>query len=1133
MKFKYLHTALVLTILLTGCSTKRNTATTRAFKALNTRYNVYFNGTTSYNEGIASINKNNTDDYANLIPMYAISKHENANIAKSNMDRTIEKCRKAIKLHSIKKKPERNSKKWNDPIYKAWYNQSEFNPALKDAWLLLAKAEFHKADFLGAVGTFTYVARYYPSDIHLVTTCKLWIARAYAEMGWLYEAEQQLSKINQKDISNKTEGLYAAVNADLLLKQNQKKDAIPFLEMALKTEKNKIQKQRFTYLLAQLYQKTGAVNAAYESYSNVLKMNPTYEMDFNARINKAELNPNVIAVRKEIKKMLKNPNNKEYKDQLFFVMGKTYLAQGDTIRAIENFKTSIDTSSRNGFDKALTLTTLGDLYYNKQNYIQAQPCYDEASKILNANHEDYNRVSMRAQTLGELVAQHEVVLLQDSLQRLAALPVSKRTEIVQGIIAQKIATDKAALDSESQRMQQQNRSQNFDDNFDMMPPLGMSPSSGDWYFYNPTLMKTGSSEFRKKWGTRKLEDNWRRISKSSVLFSETNNTTNQTNVNPETPEATQVPDDQNPAFYLAQIPQTQAEIEKSNEEIATALFNMGFIYKDKIEDYQQAINTLDSFSDRFPTDKRCAESYYYCYVLKTRMGDPTGAEKYKQKLITSFPDSKYVAAVSQPNYFDNLERMYKEQDELYASTYQAYNNNQFEKVISNTAWMKEKYPLSQLMPKFLFLNALSNAKTKKNQAFENSLNELISKYPNSDVSSMAKDIIALTKQGNVAKAGSSHNTLLSRRDTETKQESEQDSERKYLADKTGRHRLMIVFNTSTEKLNKLLFNIAAYNFTRFMVKDFDLISTKLDSTQSVLNITNFESYDEVVWYVNSINADSELSSLLGTKDVRKVIISDINYGIMFSYLGLESYLAFAQNGLNMATKTTLATSKSNTTTLQKAENQANPTAQLTEISTVKQTQTNAINARSTNSAIGSEAQELNLKTQVPEQTNKAQTQVANMNSTAPVTQQNSSSPVVSTPSKPEVVVPSVPLFKNLYGFIANDPHFIAINILSGNFDFEKLKLSIDSFNAKNYSMLNLKVTKDSYGKNQVILIGTFADANIAKSYLFRIVKETEIYAHIKSTDYRNLLGSQRNLNVMMQKNAMDTYFEFMQEYYLK
>jgi len=223
----------ILVIVISGCSTKKNTWMSRNYQATNTRFNVYFNGYVSYNEGLKNIMKANKEDYSSIISMYPISRHSNATAATSNMDLTIEKCRKAIKLHSIKVKPAKNYKKANTPDYKLFYNQEEFNPALKEAWLLLGKAEFHKANFLGSVGTFSYIDRHYGTDKDLEATCQLWIARAYGEMGWMYEAEQIMSKIVQDNLKRSNVGLFASVNADLLLKKHLYKDAIPFLELAL------------------------------------------------------------------------------------------------------------------------------------------------------------------------------------------------------------------------------------------------------------------------------------------------------------------------------------------------------------------------------------------------------------------------------------------------------------------------------------------------------------------------------------------------------------------------------------------------------------------------------------------------------------------------------------------------------------------------------------------------------------------------------------------------------------------------------------------------------------------------------------------------------------------------------------
>ncbi|HET7732859.1 MAG TPA: tetratricopeptide repeat protein, partial [Paludibacter sp.] len=272
--FTYTIFFALLIVVISGCSTKKNTWATRAYQATNTRFNVYFNGYVSYNEGLKNILKANKEDYSTVIPMYPISRHSNASAATSDMDRAIEKCRKAIKLHSIKVKPEKNYKKMNSPEYKLFYSQEEFNPAMKEAWLLLAKAEFHKGDFLGSVGTFSYIARHYSTDKDIVAVCQLWVARAYGEMGWIYEAEQVLSKLEQDNLKHSNIGLFASVNADLLLKKRQYKEAIPFLELALSKEDDKDMQQRFGYLLAQLYQLTNDNKAAYDAYSKVIKLNP-------------------------------------------------------------------------------------------------------------------------------------------------------------------------------------------------------------------------------------------------------------------------------------------------------------------------------------------------------------------------------------------------------------------------------------------------------------------------------------------------------------------------------------------------------------------------------------------------------------------------------------------------------------------------------------------------------------------------------------------------------------------------------------------------------------------------------------------------------------------------------------------
>ena len=1160
MKFNLKHKVgllLLIIFIISGCSTKKNTWLSRNYHAVNTRFNVFFNGSISYSEGLKNIQKSNKEDYSTIIPMYPISSHANATAATSNMDRTIEKSRKAIKLHSIKVKPTKKSKKANSPEYKLFYNQQEFNPALKEAWLLLAQSEFHKADFLGSSATFAYIARHYQGDDDIQIKCQLWIVRAYSEMGWIYEAEQVLSKVEQDKLKRENVGLFAAVNADLLIKKHQYKDAIPFLELALSKENDKDLKQRFGFLLAQLNQRNGNNKAAYEGFTNVIKSNPPYEMDFNARINRAQIDVSDIAgVRKDLKKMLRNSNNKEYLDQIYFAIGNTYLNHADTLKAIENYKLSIEKSTRMGIDKAVSLIKLGDLYYNRRNFILAQPCYEDAAKIITKEHEDFARVRKRAEMLSELVIQNDIVILQDSLQRLSEMPEKQRLDVINKLIERLIAEEKEAEKKKTEIAESQNRNNGNrfepDEDFANLPPIGGNLPSGvgDWYFYNTEIMRVGQIDFKKKWGKRKLEDNWRRTNKTTSLFAD-ETISNAVKDSTDTIAKTEfVSDVKNPEFYLRQIPVTKSQLAKSNADIATAMFAMGMIYKDKVEDFPMATSTFNEFIRRFSADERIPDAYFQLYMLNTKKGNKTEADAYRTKLITEFPNSKYQKLLLQPDYTERLAKMYIEQDSIYNLTYKAYNESDFTTVYKHVAYIQQNYPQATLMPKFLFLNALSFGKKETADKFETALDSLVAKYPESDVSAMAKDILALLKQGKEAKTGTSSGSLLSRREEVTKSEIIEMGEKfEFSPEKLSKHRLMLISKTNAASLNKLLYNVASFNFSRFMIKDFDLVVNKLDSTQNVLSVTNFESYDEANWYLKSIDTDEALTKLMKDFEVQKVIISESNYALLRTSFNLTDYLTFLAKPVEIKPIVKAKpepTKKAETAIAQKGK--ISPTvAPVPVVELPKPVVKPAEKPAEKPIAKVEKEVEKPVEKAIEKPVEKAIEKTV-QNTAANTKQENATvvpkekveiKPTPITPAATTVVAPAqpkveeVPLFKNLFAYKANEPHFVAIYVLSGTIDFTKTKALLDDYNTKNYGIMNLKVTLEKVDKQQIIIIGSLSDANVAKSYLLRMVKEKALFEGLKNANYRNLLGSQKNLNTLMQQNALNVYFEFMTEYYLK
>lgn len=363
---------------------------TRFYHSFTTRYNVYFNGIENYKEQLKEMEEGYEDNFTDLLLMHPAQAYANPKDPQpsGSFDRTIEKCQKAIQLHSIKKRPKRNSKKMSDPKYREYMKRDEYNPFIHNAWRLMGKAQYYKGDFLGAAATFLYISRHFTWMPDLVAESRIWQARCYIAMGWLYEAEDILLKINNEKLPESQNNWFATVNADYLVHKGEYEKAIPFLETAIKSASSKQQRIRMTFLLAQLYAATQNPTKAYQTYGKVIGMNPPYRTEFNARIKQTEVYSGKD-ISKEVKKltrMASRDRNKEYLDQIYYAIGNLYLSRKDTLKAMENYRLANQKSTRNGIEKAICQITLGNLYFERREYVDAQPCYAEAIPQLK---EDY------------------------------------------------------------------------------------------------------------------------------------------------------------------------------------------------------------------------------------------------------------------------------------------------------------------------------------------------------------------------------------------------------------------------------------------------------------------------------------------------------------------------------------------------------------------------------------------------------------------------------------------------------------------------------------------------------------------------------------------------------------------------
>lgn len=866
-KLKYLLSLLLFASGLVSCSTQKNTKVSRSYHEMKTYHNIYYNGMISFLEGQDQIKQSNEDDYSQVLSLYPVSNHNAAQAASSQMDLAIEKCRKCIKLHSIHAKPKPDPKRSKDPEYKLWLQSKEFNAQMYRAWLLLGQAEFHKGDFLGSIGTFSYVSRLYENDNDIKAQCQLWIARAYAELGWQYEAEDMLQKVNIDHLKRKNHPLYSAVSADIMLKGGKIKEVIPFVKVAKNAEKRKQFKPRFEYVLGQLYQLDGQRNAALAAFQRVIKMHPEAAMDFHARLHCAQLQSDTTKSLKQLRKMTRLSKYDELLDELYGAIGNIYLHHHDTISALAAYEKGIEASTQKGLAMAALLIQAGDLYHETQDYPSAGRCYSEATKIITTDHNDYERVKKRSEILDELVVELNTITLQDSLQHLSTLSQEEQETIVNQIIEDLIAKEKA----DSAKLAQQAREAELDEGIRSVNTQGLLGGSGDnsWYFYNAQLLRSGKQEFVRKWGNRPLEDNWRRLSKASVMqpidemsmgneddtlpSDSTDNTTNTAQV--PTPMVTDV---HQPQYYLQQIPKSEQDIKASNDLIAKAIKKLMNIYLDKMNDWDRSESAFEDYCRRFPNDSVLPDLYYVQYINALRLNRENDATYYAQQILERFPNTPQAKIVSDPTYFERLKRTLQEQDSLYELTYNAYTKGDFQIVKQNKDYAELNYPEAVLMPRFLFLNAIAVARTDGQEPFITCLKDMVMRYPNSDLGAIAKDMLAMMGQGMESQQGGTVSDLTQKRENVVQEDSALLAQS--TLDENIEPHVLIEIAADEKQLNDLLYQVALFNFAQFMIKDFDLQTFhNYTATTSALRISGLESKEECEWYIGLMQKDATLS----------------------------------------------------------------------------------------------------------------------------------------------------------------------------------------------------------------------------------------------------------------------------------
>jgi len=812
-------------------------------------------------EALLSYELSHKDNYNELLPIYIYADEKDSKSLYPAMDTAIKKCATVINKHSMpEKKVGKNAK-------------TEWCRWIDDNWLIIGKSNFHKRDFVKSLEMFEFVMDQYETE-EIAHAAKLWSAKTRIEkedytgaakyLGQMVEeakdaveeaAEKKSSSKSRKNQSKSSKrnnskskkgsrsksrsrnskdgggdpvGVAAfpeelidkvyIVSADLNIRREEWTKAIDNLNLAIEMKPKKKLTTRLYFILAQLYQKTGSGELANQAYTQVIKRNPTYEMTFYSKINRAlSGGGDKEELKKELLAMARDDKNIDYLDQIYYALGDLELQENKKEEGIAYLLKSAKAGRKNVHQKTKTYLRLANLYFDDKKYENAQSYYDSTARVVQKEHPQYDMIKAKNKSLTALIGHIKEIELQDSLQRLGKLTEYEQEQLVAQIIED--------LKVEEERIREEALQEQIAEAITQANNAG---KGGKFWVYNPRVKSTGFADFKRKWGDRNREDNWRRSNKAVVLVD--------AYVGGDTEEKDSVNSNlavrYNPETYLKNIPRTAQDYEKSDALIINALYGEGVIYKDELRDYTEATKSFKELVTRFPKVNRAPAALYQLF----RIGEMSSAVKpelYKKRLLEEFPNSDHAQLILDPKF---LEKRKKQQDMLkneYKEYYKEYKRGNYNAVILKANEVAGDTTIGEFQCLYLYLKALSigriNPPAVDPTAFEAALGDVIKTCRGSVVAAEAQKTMDLMKNQTTVEDASEGNST-------------------YIYQAAAAHFFVYIHDKTKGSINPIKMGISNFNVNSFSTKGLITSSNFLNAENQLVMVRSFENKDAAMDY---------------------------------------------------------------------------------------------------------------------------------------------------------------------------------------------------------------------------------------------------------------------------------------------
>lgn len=719
-----------------ACSQTKDTFINRNCHNLSAHYNGFYNAGIKIDEGKQKLASAHTDSYDRILRVFPYANAEKAKMAYPEMDDAIKRLSTVISKHTMYDK--RGNEK---PTSEHW---------IDDNWNLWGQAQFFKHEYFQAMDAFKYVESTYKTEPGRYIA-SMWIAKTYLELTQLNEASDKLDYLrNIPDFPKKSRWELEATAADFYIQVKDYQNAIEHLKYSAEKAPSRENRIRYKYILAQLYQQSDNFPPAFALYTKVIKMNAPYEMAFNARINRARCydasSGSSDEVKKELEKLEKDTKNKDFLDQIYFAQAGIAKKEGRYDDEIAYLNLSVQSSTNNKNQKALSYLELAKIKFAIPDYKIAQAYYDSVITNMPNDYPEYSEILQRRNSLTKLVRYLNTIAREDSLQQLAAMTPEQQSAVVTDMLKKKEEAE--AKKKQEAAAAQQQANQIFTNDKQSQTNQYNQQGGANWYFYNPQAVSFGFNEFTKRWGNRKLEDNWRRSNKEMLVQvpdeqeGQTTDTTSGKSVDKK------VDTEAIKNELLKNIPSSPEALDKSTTKIIDAYYNAAMLYREQLSDVKSSIAMFEELLNKYPSNKYEVQTYYQLYRMYDKSRDADKMAYYKNLILTKYATTDYAEILRNPEYATQLGAKKSELEVFYEETYRKYLNAEYATVIQRRNQALLQFPENVYMPQFDLLRALSIGRTQPIPQFEAALSEVVRMFPENPVKDEAQNILDYIKANN-------------------------------------------------------------------------------------------------------------------------------------------------------------------------------------------------------------------------------------------------------------------------------------------------------------------------------------------------------------------------------------------------